>query len=155
MPFEYPKSEEEARGTPFEQTHALHGAGDPEALFRGAPKTVAPWPSAGRTKTGPGYDRAAVQAALQNPDHPVRHVDPRYLHASQPWVTRAGVDYYMTPEYERTGETFADQNDPGNQRPVVVRDVAGRNRLLSGHHRAVSALLKGKQFRALYVGDED
>ena len=148
----YPQNLDEARGTKHELVHRLHGSGNTDALFKGAPKTVAPWPSAGRTKANPrGYDPNLVQAALKAPEHHMTEMDPRHLHATQPWVTKAGVDYYMTSEYHETGKTFADQGDAGNRYPVVYQDTQGRNRLLSGHHRATAALHMGTQFNALLV----
>lgn len=150
--FAYPADAEAAKGTGFEQVHRLHGAGDTDALFKGAPKTVAPWPSAGRSKSNPrGYDPNLVQAALKAPEQHMTDLDPRNLHATQGWVTRPGVEYYKTSEYRETGRTFADQNQAGNRYPVVYRDSQGRNKLLSGHHRASAALLRGDQFRALLV----
>ena len=141
-----------AQGTAFEGAHRLHGAGDTDALFKGAPKVPTAWPSAGKTKANPrGYDPNLVQAALKAPEQHMQAMDPRHLHATQPWVTRAGVEYYQGSEYRETGRTFADMSEAGNRYPVVYRDTQGRNKLLSGHHRATAALLRGEQFHALLV----
>ena len=148
----YPKTPEEAARSPWAEAHRIHGSGDPEALFGGHAKQVAPWPKAGATKSNPrGYDPDLVQRAILNPQQHMREMDPRSLHATQPWVTREGVSYYMGEEYNRTGRTFKDMSEAGNRFPVVYTDVQGRNRLLSGHHRATAALLKGEQFRAINV----
>lgn len=133
----------------------MYGAGDAAKMFGGAPKTMTPWPSAGRTKTNPrGYDPNLVHKALGNPAPHMAEMDPRDLHATQPWVTQAGVSHYMGDEYRRTGRTFADQHEEGNRFPVVYTDPQGRNKLLSGHHRAAAALLQGKQLRAIHVREE-
>lgn len=151
----YPETPEEAKSTPWRTAHAMYGAGDAAKMFGGAPKTMTPWPSAGRTKSNPrGYDPNLVQKALSNPAPHMAEMDPRNLHATQPWVTQAGVSHYMGPEYERTGRTFADQHEEGNRFPVVYTDPQGRNKLLSGHHRASAALLQGKQLRAIHVREE-
>jgi hypothetical protein len=148
----YPENLEAAKGGAFEQVHRLHGSGDPNLLFKGAPKTLTPWPSAGKTKAQPrGYDQNLVNVALKAPEQHMTEMDPRHLHATQPWVTKEGVDYYMTDEYKKTGRTFADQGNAGNRFPVVYRDTQGRNKLLSGHHRATAALHMGGQFHALLV----
>ena len=148
----YPKSGDEIKGSQWEQAHRLYGSGDVDALFKGAPKVPAPWPTAGRTKSNPrGYDPDRVQAAVRNPHEHIRDVDPRNLHSTQPWVTREGASYYMGDEYRKTGQTFRDMDQAGNRFPVVYTDRRGQNRLLSGHHRATAALLHGGQFRAIHI----
>ena len=150
--FQYPEDLEQAKGGAFELVHRLHGSGDADILFKGHDKTMTAWPSAGRTKANPrGYDPNLVHAALKAPEQHMTEMDPRDLHATQPWVTRAGVNYYMGNEYRETGRTFADMADAGNRFPVVYRDQQGRNKLLSGHHRATAALTLGTQFHALLV----
>lgn len=150
--FQYPKTPDDAARSDHATAHAVHGAGSTDALFKGAPKTITPWPSAGRTKSNPrGYNPEKVNAALANPQAHMRHVDPRDLHATQPWVTQEGVSYYMGHEYRETGRTFADQSVASNKFPVVYSDAQGRNRLLSGHHRATAALLRGEQFHVIHV----
>ena len=132
--------------------HRAYGSKDPEQMFQGGPKTVSPWPSAGRTKSNPkGYNSALVEKALSNPAPHMRDMDPRDMHATQPWITRAGVSHYMGDEYRRTGRTFADQDQVGNRFPVVYTDSQGRNKILSGHHRATAAVLQGEQLRAINV----
>ena len=150
--FEYPKSDVEVRRSQWALVHQLHGSEDPELLFKGHDKTMTAWPSAGRTKSNPkGYDQGLVDAAVRDPSRLIRDLDPRNLHATQPWVTRAGVNFYMGDTYRQTGRTFADMNQAGNRFPVVYTDDQGRNKLLSGHHRATAALLRGDQFRAIHI----
>jgi hypothetical protein len=150
--FQYPKTPEEAKGSSHEAAHRLHGVGSVEPLFHESLKTTAPWPRAGRTKENPrGYDPARVESAVANPSAHIREMDPRHLHSTQPSVTHSGVSYYMGEEYRKTGRTFADMNQAGNRWPVVYTDVQGRNKLLSGHHRATAALLRGEQFRAIHI----
>lgn len=122
----------------------LYGAGTSSALFRGgSPIVPAPWDRGPRFKKFPSYDAEAVTEMLKRP--PVlEEMDPRNLHASQPSVTQPGVNYYLEDEnYWKTGETYADKNNVGNRYPVVYSDVRGRNIILSGHHRATAALLRG------------
>lgn len=148
----YPKSEEEVAGSRWEAVHRIHGAGDTQALFKGAPKTITPWPSAGRTKDNPlGYNPERVSQAMTNPSAHMRDLDPRDLHATQPWVTQEGTNYYMGSEYHSTGRTFRDMEQSTNRFPIVYTDSQGRNQILSGHHRATAALLNGKQLRAIHI----
>lgn len=101
------------------------------------------------------YDQEAVDKNLKNPPE-LRDVDPRTLQSTQPQVTRAGVRHYASGEYEKSGTTFADQGNAGNRFPVVYAraregsDVADHI-ILSGHHRAVAALINGRPLRARVV----
>lgn len=141
------------------QFDRYHGKGM-ESLFPegSAPKTTIPFPAANRRKDRPGWDIDTVHAALREPRQ-TSHIDPRELHASQSSVTRPGVSHYMSGEYERSGRTYADQGDPGNARPIVYsrpRHPEGpesdrEHVLLSGHHRATAALLKGEQLEHIAV----
>lgn len=144
--FTYPtdlESTGRAENLPFHQVYRLHGTRNIDSLFPGGVVTApSPWPSIGRTKGRPLYDHDAVTAALMKAPE-LEELDPRMLHANQSGITRAGVDYYMTPQYRQTGETFADKNNVGNAYPVVYSDLRGRNVILSGHHRATAALLLG------------
>ena len=149
--FQYPKTPDEARGSSWEGAHRLHGAGDAAALFRGRPQEMAPWPKAGRQKGQPAFDKERVHAAIRNPQAHMREMDPRSLHASQTWVTQAGVSYYMGNEYRETGKTFRDMDQASNRWPIVYTDARGRNQILSGHHRATAALLRGEQFHVLHI----
>jgi hypothetical protein len=150
--FEYPKTPEEARGTQHELAHRLYGSGASEALFGRHLITCAPWPKAGGTKGTPPWNQEQVSRAISSPN--VEHVDPRALHSTQAEVTLAGVNYYLTDEYKRTGRTFADIDKPGNRMPMVYTDCSGRNKLLAGHHRATAALINGTQFQANVVRQE-
>jgi hypothetical protein len=148
--FDYPEDLAAAKGGGQETAHRLYGAGA-EAMFKGAPKTITPWQSAGRPKSGPGYDPQLVHNALKDPSSHMMEIDPRHLHATQPGVTRAGVDYYSGSEYRETGRTFADQHQAFNRYPIVYQDRQGRNKVLSGHHRATAALLHGRQFHGIFI----
>jgi hypothetical protein len=81
----------------------------------------------------------------------MRDLDPRNLHASQPWVTQEGTSYYMGDTYRKTGQTFRNMDQPGNRFPVVYTDTQGRNQIISGHHRATADLLNGRQLRAIHI----
>lgn len=135
------------RSEEFAKASNLHGTHDIGALFPDtAPLTSAPWPSARRLKSRGDYDKGLVKDVLSAPPV-VEDVDPRYLHRTQPSITRAGVQHYMDPANQATGKLFADQASAGNRIPVVYsRD--GEDLLLSGHHRAAAALLQGRQFKA-------
>lgn len=130
--------------------HDIYGSGDPAKLFNGAPATGAPWPKASRLKHEPAFDKSRVNEVLQAP--PVlTDLDPRNLHSTQPKVLAEHVRHYMGDEYEQTGKTAADQGDVGNQYPVVYAKGNGQNAILSGHHRATAALLKGEPLKARVV----
>lgn len=150
--FPYPQTLEEAsRGFDFARVHRAYGSNDPDTLFGPAPTAVAPWPKAGRLKKGTQFDHDAIARVLQAPPS-LTEFDPRHLHATQGSITRPGVDYYMNqPDYEQMGRTYADQGNVGNRFPVVYEDVQGRYNILSGHHRATAALLRGTPFMARHV----
>lgn len=153
--FVYPKTGDDA-GVPdrvreqFAGVHRVHDSGDIDAVFGGHAQAPTPWPREPRSKAFHSYDANLVHEALANRKG-VEEVDPRYLHATQPNVTRAGVDHYMHSDYETTGETYADRGNLGNQFPVVYRRDDGINLLLSGHHRATKALIAGEALRARTV----
>lgn len=146
----YPDSLESSRHTMFHTAYELHGSGNPDLLFGEKDIAIAPWPKAGRLKKQPMYDHEAVRHALSTMPQ-LEGVDPRALHATQGWVTRGGVNYYLGQGYQQTGRTFADRENVGNQYPVVYSDQRGRNLLLSGHHRATAALLRGVPLQARRV----
>lgn len=121
--------------------------------------TGVPWPSASRSKVNRDYDAGLVQSELAKPiegTKGLKEVDPRNLHATQPHVTRQGVSHYMEGDYEKTGKTFADQHNRGNQFPVIYsreHPATGeiQNMILSGHHRAAAALVKGEPLLARHI----
>lgn len=140
----------------FHNAASRHGSADAalDALIPGG-STQAPFPRAGQRKDRHMYDQEAVNKHLSNPPE-LQDVDPRTLHSTQPAITRAGVRHYLSGEYEKSGTTYADQGNVGNRFPVVYRrsregtDVAD-DLLLSGHHRATAALIKGQPLRARVV----
>lgn len=119
-------------------------------LFKGKPKIVAPFPSAGRRKGESKLPpREAIQKALS--DIKLTQVDPKTLKTQQGFVTRAGVDYYMKDKYRKTGETYADPGDAGNRFPMVWKKPNGDNVILSGNHRFTAALIEGRTQAAIVV----
>lgn len=134
---------------------ALHGTKDIERLFPGQiPKTLTPWPGAGRRKGEPRYDQAAVAAELEGPTRLV-DIDPRILSAGQPHLVRGGVEHYLGDTYRQRGETFEAGHNVGNQFPFVVtksHPTAGHEHvIISGHHRAAAALLRGESLRTRWI----
>lgn len=122
------------------------GVQDSSVVFGQRDHALVPFPSAGRSKKLKDYDQTAVDAAIDKGE--TAPVDPRVLHAMQPSVTRAGVEHYM----ENPDVLYADKHQAGNQHPVVYRRVANdkvTHLLLSGHHRATAALLKGTDLNAV------
>lgn len=116
-----------------------------------APTTTVPFPAASRRKDKPLYDRDAVAHALAQ-DVRLTAFDPRTLRSTQRGVTRPGVEFYTSGQYESTGSTYADQHVAGNRHPVVYRNPDnGQLLILSGHHRAVAALVQGKPLNAIFV----
>ena len=115
---------------------------------------MTPWKSAGGQKDKLPFDRGLVAAGIT---HPERHyVGPQdlghlALRATQPSVTRAGVQHYMSDEYRTTGGLYRDAHQLGNQTPMVYHREDGVSLLLSGHHRATAALLADQPFNAIHV----
>lgn len=123
------------------------GKNDVDAIFKGHPTAPAPFPRSGSRKDRKDYDQSRVVAALRRPNGPeLTDIDPRTLHATQPGITRAGVQHYMG-----SSEVYKDAHQAGNANPVVYDREDGRRLLLSGHHRATAALLKGEQFKGVVV----
>lgn len=117
--------------------------------------TTVPFQSASRRKDEPLYDRDAVARTLAAPVK-LDRFDPRTLRATQPNVTREGVEYYLSDSetartYRATGRTFADQDQPGNRYPVIYEQPNGQLVILSGHHRATAALLEGRAVEGILV----
>jgi hypothetical protein len=140
----------------FDRVNAQYGSGDLDSISKSS-ASAAPisFPTASRSKKEPLYDKSQVTAALSQPSSlkTIRPTDPRQLHATQPGITRDGVEYYMGDEYNNTGATFADKGNPGNLRPVVYNKNNGQSLLLSGHHRAQAANLQGRQFDAQHIDE--
>jgi hypothetical protein len=128
-----------------------HAAFDIDALFPdAAPTTAVPWPVASARVDA--VEREMLHDLLSVAPRADQFVelDPRQVHASQSGLTRAGVEYYLTGEYRRSGRTYAAQFDVGNKYPVV-RERAGKLVLLGGHHRCAAALLEGEPLLARLV----
>lgn len=124
------------------RTEDVYGKGHVDALFKGHPLTSAPFPRAGRRKDIKDYDTAIVEDAVRKQE--TVKVDPRVLSATQPSVTRAGVQHYLSG----ATEPYADAHKAGNKTPVVYKR-GSEHVLLSGTHRATAALLQGRQFDAI------
>lgn len=132
--------------------HRLYGKGKWRAMFGDGPTAGTPWPHGGMNPKLSEKIKPEVAKVVSDPGKHVAQVDPRELHSNQGSLTRDGVAYYLhSPEYNRTGRTYADQDQAGNQHPVVLRRTNGRHVILSGHHRAAAALLKGQPLTAAVV----
>lgn len=128
---------------PMGRIDAAWGSNDPDTLFHGAPITSVPWPAAGRRKDRKDFDQGRVNEAVSSPH--LTPTDPRTLKATQGQLTYAGVSHYL-----KSSTLYADSHQAGNQHPVVYH--RGEDHLLlSGHHRAAKALLRGEQFDAIHV----
>lgn len=132
------------------RTEHLWGLNDLDALFSNHVRIVVPWRAAGRLKTWDPLERDEITAVLGRA--PVLGaVDPRTLRASQTWLVRHHVAYYLTEEWERSGRTSADMASATNRYPVVSFGRTGA-RIVTGHHRAAAALLQGRLLQARLVG---
>lgn len=135
-------------GTGGSLAAGLYGKGYSALFPEGkAPVVSAPWPRAGRSKKLKDYDADIVGRAIRS--GVLSEVDPRDLRSTQPSVTAPGVKHYMDGD----AGLYADADRPTNKHPVVyVRtnpDGSVEKLLLSGHHRATSALLKGEKLKAI------
>lgn len=119
-----------------------------------APSTGVPFPKQARTSNRLAYfNQEAINQGVS--ERHLAELDPRSLMAGQPSITRAGMEYYMGDNYEKTGRTFADHG-AGNQIPVIYEsrhpDFGWPERtILSGHHRATAALLRGSPLLAVHI----
>jgi len=134
-----------------ERIDAAWGNGTRGLFGNSMTTTPVPWPVYPRNKKsrGPIYDQDAVSAALRNPRP--EPVDPRFLFATQPNLVRQHVDFYFDGPGRGTGKLAADQDRASNRYPIVYVDRAGRQVLLTGHHRAAAALAHGEDLEALVV----
>jgi hypothetical protein len=129
----------------FPTTEALYGAGNVDAVFKGAPKTVAPWPSAGRLKSGKQWDKDLIKEAMQDKP-PVEMIDPRYLHSTQREVVLEHAKRYMD---DPKAKPLA--GDSSNNDVWIYERLDGRRDILTGHHRALRALLQGTELEARVI----
>lgn len=134
----------------------LWGSNDMNALFKGAPVTMTPWPAA---RLYGDYDKDLVHDSIRNMlktkpedrESLLTEVDPRSLHSNQPSLQRGAMEYYMNDEDRESGKSAYDRDQVGNRYPFVYRRDDGKNIILSGHHRAARALLRGEPLKALVV----
>jgi hypothetical protein len=116
-------------------------------------KIVVPWRGASRRRKEPLYDREVVGSFVASQPRLVE-VDPIELRATQTWVVRSHVRYYLSGEWERTGRTSADMHVRGNRYPLIWTDARGDRVILAGHHRSMAARLTGTPLLARLVGSE-
>lgn len=119
-----------------------------------APSTVVPFPKQARTSNRLAYfNKEAINQGVS--ERYLAEIDPRSLMSGQPSITRAGMEYYMGDEYEKTGRTYADHG-AGNVHPVIYESTHPHfgwpeRTILSGHHRATAALLRGSPLLAVHI----
>lgn len=140
----------------------------PEAVHRSVGKSLdevfgehgkigTPWRQAGGRRDRSTWDQGTVAEHLsREPEsHEIQDVDPRILRSTQPEVTRTATEHYLSGDYERHGKLYADAHNAGNKRPVVYarQEENGTTTplLLSGHHRAISALMSGRPLTARVI----
>lgn len=138
--------------------------GKPAAIQRGvdpeeyrysiADKDLIPWERATMgTRSRPiPYEKGLVHAELERPIRSanVREFDPRHVLGSQPSIVAHITRHYL--EGGRNAPIHSDQENVGNQMPFVyVHRNTGELRLLTGHHRASAALLRGEPLVARYT----
>jgi hypothetical protein len=144
----------------FDRTEGLYGAGLDAAFPNEGLTTTTPWPTANlranapKRKRKPGAPaepdapppriKSLIDKAIDDPE--IMEVDPRYLWANQPNVTR-----HHTRRYMEDPDSAPATPDAGNQIPIIYETRDGKRVLLSGHHRAMSALLEGRPLRASVV----
>lgn len=113
--------------------------------------TPVPWPQASRSKTHHTWDEDRVARSITHPDEfPTEQVDPRRLHATQPSLLRAGVKHYAEGG-DNYGRDNGGDHRLGNDTPRVYRHENGEDILLTGHHRAAAAMVKGEPLSAKIV----
>jgi hypothetical protein len=122
-----------------------------EESFGSHAHIVVPWPRPGRPKHTSLYDRDVVGRFVAGQPRLVE-VDPAELFATQTWVVRSHVGYYLTGEWERTGRTSADMHQRANRYPLIYADERGRLIILAGHHRSMAARIEGRPVLARLVG---
>lgn len=112
---------------------------------------VTPWARATRRKGVALYDRDVVGEFVAQPPQ-LTEVDPASLVATQTWVVREHVRYYLTGEWERTGRTSADMHQRASRYPLISPDDRGQLLILAGHHRAMAARIEGRMLQTRVVG---
>lgn len=135
-----------------EEIRHVRGSRDLARVFSGdKPLAAVPWPRAPRLPGGHLFDRVAVAEEFRHRLPAVALLHPDTLWASQPSVTRPGVEYYATPTWFRSGITYADQSSQFNRLPVVEVRPNDVCVILNGHHRSCAALLSGTHVLARLV----
>ncbi len=114
-----------------------------------APSVTTPWPSASESKDRKTFDEDLVARSITHPhEFPTEELDPRELRARQPKLLRQHVKSYM----DGTRDQDAQDSRLGNDVPRVYhRTDDDQKIILSGHHRAAAALLKGEPFHAKII----
>jgi hypothetical protein len=149
--------QQKAKNKPLQDR--LWGSNNLDILFSGGSITPPPFPKADdRRRQRPAYDKNLVtdrlKEVLRTPEKDrsklLGQIDPRDLWSNQPSVERGHMEYYMNNE-DSKGSTSADNHNIGNKFPVVYKREDGQNIILSGHHRATRALLRGEPLKALII----
>lgn len=129
----------------FARVSRMYGKGDVSAAFGEADIETTPWPSAARLKDGSQWDQEMINEAVRQPGE-TQMIDPRYLHATQPRIVRTHAQRYMD-----NPDSAPATPEASNQRVYVYERADGRRDLLTGHHRALRALLRGEPLQAVVI----
>ena len=131
-----------------------------KSVFPDGASDVAPVPfQAAATVDGEDLiDQAVVDNYLSQPVR-LSNFDPRSLYATEPTVTRQGVEHYLEKSggrprdsYAMTGALYGDADEAGNQHPVIYRNPQTEELVIvSGHHRAAAALVEGRNLSGIFV----
>jgi hypothetical protein len=79
----------------------------------------------------------------------IHDLDPRELTGTQHGLQGGAMSHYLKHSYGENAKLFDNSQGSGNDRPVVVGFMK-RKFIMSGHHRAAAALLKGEPLQARY-----
>ena len=112
-------------------------------LFGQSDTAACPWPTADVS-----IPQEIIDTVVASPDD-VNEVDPRLLFATRPTLNRKRAEYYLSDAWETTGRTAADPLAAQNRTPIVITDALGRLVIVTGHHRALAALIRGRTLRCL------
>lgn len=128
----------------FGRAHAFHSE-------TGQARTYTFSPTARLFLPGSAAARREVPAeAMHGSNHwQVEPMDPRELTGTQDGLQGAALSHYLSDDYRKGGHLFDKSRGADNDIPTVV-GFQRRKFLMTGHHRAAAALLKGEPLQARF-----